>query len=203
MHPGVYIVLGIFVLIVVLGFIWQRKIDTSKENVYIDFAHKYDLEILTADLRDHFMHLTGEIDGLKFELKEEKSGSSQDSATWTYVRFLDCPIDFDFQISCENMLMQIFEKLTDYEDVNIGNEELDKKYVFHSKDAKKMERFLNTFDEMKLLDLYDDIFGMIENKTESRTFQYVHQGKFQFKNHMESLEKIISFMRQLLKKSRS
>lgn len=196
MHPGYYVLIA-FVIIVVLGFFWGRKLDKSKESVYIDFAHKYKLDIQTDDLQKRAIHITGKLDGRDFELKEEVVGNSQDPSVWTYLRFKETPFDFDFQITCESTLMKLAKSLG-YEDVKIGNPDFDKKFVCHAKDTAKMKKLFDEKDQQHFLNRYDDIYGMFENKLAENKFEYVHQGRINRPFQMEELERILQFMREIV-----
>ena len=201
MHPGVYVVIAIFILIIVLGIFWQRKLDESKETVYIDLAYKFNLEIHTDDLRERGVHITGKIDDWEFEIKEEAVGFNNNKPTiWTYFRFKNSPFNHDFQILCDNWAMKIAKALG-YEDVVVGNPDFDKKYICHSKNKAELLKIMSTEHQHKLLTIYEDIYGMFENKTQNNIFEYVYQGRINRLEQMEAIERILDFMRSFLKEA--
>ena len=200
MHPGFYVLIGVAALLI-LGFFWGKKLRESRETVFIDFAHLYNLEIHTDDLRMGRMHISGAIDGHPFELKEEVVDFNKDDPTiWTYFRFENTPIDFDFQISCDNWAMKVAKGLG-YDDVELGNADFDKKFVCHTKSIEKFSQLFDESHQQKLLDLYAEIQGMLENKSEEGRLEYVHQGTINRQFQMDPLLQMMGFMQILLKKA--
>ena len=195
------IVIGVFVVLIggiVLLFRWAIRKSKKKNEMYRAFGLK--LDMVYTESR-HMMvkvpHLSGTRNGLPLEIYEYIVGSGKNQTVYTAIRYSQSPHDFQFRIGRENFFTKVGKKMG-FKDIEFDNFELDKKFLFKSKDE---EQFRALMDYKLLHDLegiVKSIRGTIENKNGLLT--YTMAGNASKPERFDELEEVLSFMDKIVTK---
>ncbi len=194
--PIVALVIIVFVALFVLGA--QRKRESRKDIYYDRFKEQFQLEFLknkSSIFVGKTFKLRGEIDNNSFTLEEEIRRMGKRRVYHTVVRFENSP-GFDFKIGKENFFTRL-GKLIGFKDIEFENHQIDRSYLFKSKNEEKFRAFIT--DEI----LYD--LGRIKERfngsihADSSSLYYEFQGQIMSEEIFEDIEVIIALMRKMIK----
>ena len=198
MHPGIYIVLGVFVLLIIWGVSYQKKIKKNRFTTLKTFADKYSLAYDLDELNEGIAKLSGELNGIHFSYHEAHMPLTdpENPVFWTVLRFSQSPFDFKFKISQEIGLMKV-AKTIGFEDTQIGVEEIDAAFYFQTNVPERLQLLLNGEIQSELIQLKEELNGIIENEPERNTFTYYYFGRIQQSFQIEPVEKVLDFMKKI------
>lgn len=198
------------ILIIVLFFggltgliVWLirygRKKNHLKNEKFRDLALRLNL---TYTERPHMFvkipFLSGTWKNHQIEIYENVVGSGKNQAFFTNIRFVNSPYQFDFRIVKEHLFSKMGKKLG-INDIEFDNVELDKIYIFKSKDEASFRTIMDYNIQQRLLELAPKFKGTIRNENGNLTF--VQAGVVSKPQHFEALEETLMFMESLMSKS--
>ena len=201
MHPGVYIVLGVFILLIVWGVSYQKKISKKRYITIKKFADERGLFYNADELKQGVAKLTGELQGHNFEYYEEQMPLtfSSDHSFWTILKFENCPVDFSFKISQEVGAMKV-AKAIGFNDVLLDDEEIDEAFYFQASEAAKLNSVFDVQNRSDLIEIKGFLNGIIENDVQQGTFTYYYFGRIQQDFQMPPVESVLDFMLKIQKR---
>lgn len=195
--PVIFIVLVLF--FVLIGFGILKKRNAKKEVQFKDIALKYNLEFFKSKsfFEGTKLQLKGKYKDLPIEIYETIKGSGKHKVRYTNVS-LACPdFGFSFSIGKENFLSRI-GKWVGFNDIEFQDMQLDKTYLFKSKDESKF-RALMTHDILaELSRIKLSMKGAINY--DSKGLTYAMPVELTDSAKTSDLESILSFMGKLITK---
>lgn len=195
------ILISVFVVLIgglVLIIRWSIRKNKKKNEMYRALGLKLDM---TYTESRHMMvkvpHLSGTRNGLPLEIYEYIVGSGKNQTVYTAIRYSQSPHDFQFRIGKENFFTRVGKKVG-FKDIEFDNFELDKKFLFKSKDE---DQFRAIMDYKLLHDLegvVNSMRGTIENKNGALT--YTMAGNASKPERFAELEEVLGFMDKIVAK---
>ncbi|MDG1914288.1 MAG: hypothetical protein P8I55_06830 [Crocinitomix sp.] len=144
--------------------------------------------------------LSGELDGKPVVIYEHIVGSGKNQVLYTTVTFAPNPFDFDFKIGKEGFFTKV-GKSFGAKDIEFGDEEFDKKFLLKCKDQEDRFRSLMDFRmQGALTNIEKQLKGNISSTNAGFTYSLV--GGFNKQTKLEEFEKVMTFMRDLIKNQR-
>lgn len=196
-------IVGLFgglIAIIVWAIKYGKKVNARKQLLFEEFAQR---KGLTHSTTKHFLNVLNTVDGTlnncHFQLQEVIVGSGKHQHVMAHINFFNTPINFDFKIGKEHIFSKA-GKMLGMQDVEIGDEEFDKRFLLKSKSENEF-RDLITYeiqDELKRLD--KDLKSSISQKDGVLSYS-VHGGLVNEKI-FKSTERVIEFMIKLMSKRR-
>lgn len=190
--------LALFVLVIIWAVRYARKQSKKKNDMYRALGLKLDMNYSeTKHMLVKVPHLSGNRNERLFEIYEQIVGSGKNQTIYTMIRYHQSPHNFQFRIGKENFFTKVGKKMG-FKDIEFDNMELDKKFLFKSKDE---EQFRTLMDYKLLHDLegiVPSIRGTIENKDGLLTYTVV--GATNKQERFEELENVMRFMDKIIEK---
>ncbi len=190
--------LALFVLVIIWAVRYARKQSKKKNDMYRALGLKLDMNYSeTKHMLVKVPHLSGTRNERLFEIYEHIVGSGKNQTVYTNIRYHQSPHNFQFRIGKENFFTKVGKKMG-FKDIEFDNMELDKKFLFKSKDE---EQFRTLMDYKLLHDLegiVPSIRGTIENKDGLLTYTVV--GATNKQERFEELENVMRFMDKIIEK---
>lgn len=197
----ILIILAFFLFligIIVWAIRYGRKKNKEKNQRYRDFALRLNLEY---NERPHLFVklpvLTGTFRNHPIKLCEKVIGSGKNQTFYTIIEFTGSSHDFQFRIGKEHFFSKIGKKIG-FKDIEFDQFELDKKFLFKSKDEDQFRALMN-YKILHALEAIDEhLKGSIEHVDD--VLSYTQVGVLSKPEHFEGLEKVMYFMEQLMHK---
>jgi hypothetical protein len=187
--------------IIVLSFRFVKKQNSKKIELFQQWALRLNLQHehkkrMLAKLNT----ISGDLDGQPIVIYEHIVGSGKSQVLYTTVTFAPNPFDFDFKIGKEGFFSKVGKSLGS-RDIELGDEEFDKKFLLKCKDHESRFRSLMDFRmQGALSNIEKQLKGQITS--DSTGFTYSLAGGFNKQAKLEEFEKVIDFMRALIKNLR-
>lgn len=190
--------LALFIGVIVWAIRYARKQSKKKNDMYRALGLKLDMNYSeTKHMLVKVPHLSGTRNDRLFEIYEYIVGSGKNQTVYTAIRYHKSPHNFQFRIGKENFFTKVGKKMG-FKDIEFDNMELDKTFLFKSKDE---DQFRSIMDYKLLHDLEGiekSIRGTIENKDGLLTYTVV--GATNKQERFDDLENVMSFMDKLVLK---
>ena len=179
---------------------YGRKKNRKKNELYKNLGLKLGLQYTESK---HFFvmipHLGGRWRNHNVEVYEKIVGSGKNQTVYTNIRFSNSPHNFQFRIGKEHFFSKIGKKMG-FKDIEFDNFELDKKFLFKSKDESEFRILMDYKLLHDLQGIEHCIKGNIQN--DRNVLSYSMVGAITKAEKMEELEKVLGFMGKLMEKSR-
>jgi hypothetical protein len=192
---------GILIAIIVFSIRFVKKQNNRKIELFqqwglrLNLKHEHKKQLL-AKLNS----LSGELDGKPVIIYEHIVGSGKNQVLYTTVTFAPNPFDFDFKIGKEGFFSKVGKSFGS-KDIEFGDEEFDKKFLLKCKDEE--DRFRSLMDvrmQGALSSIEKQLKGNIMSTNAGLTYSLV--GGFNKQAKLEEFEKVMTFMRDLIKNQR-
>lgn len=202
MKPIVVLVITIGLLIGLIVFLlrYSKKKSRQKNELYKSLGLKLNL---TYSESKHFLimipHLNGKWRDHYVEIYEKIVGSGKSQAVYTNIRFSKSPHNFQFRIGKEHFFSKAGKKMG-FKDIEFDNFELDKKFLFKSKDESQFRSIM----DYKLLHDLEEIVGCFRGDiyNQKGVMTYTMAGVANKPERIDELEKILQFMGKLMEQGR-
>ncbi len=199
----IVVLVGFFALligIIVLSVRFVKKQNNKKIELFKDWALRLNLQHehkkqLLAKLNT----LSGELDGVPVVIYEHIVGSGKNQVLYTTINFAPNPFDFDFRIGKEGFFSKV-GKAFGGKDIEFGDEEFDKKFLLKSKEESRFRSLMDFRMQGELRTIEKQLKGNILSTNAGFTYSLV--GGFSKQAKLEEFEKVMSFMRTLIKNLR-
>jgi hypothetical protein len=196
---------GVFAIAVLVGLIvlviflvrYGKKINQKKIVWYQNWALKLGLQhelVKNGFAKLNVLH--GNIENCPVQIYEKMVGSGKNRAMHTYVEFTPSPFDFDFRIAKEGFFSKV-GKTFGSKDIEFNDFEFDKKFLLKSKEEEKFRSIMDYKAQQALNGIEKDLFGSIHNS--GGKFSYSIPGGFVKEEKIADFERILDFMRLLIK----
>ncbi|NOQ70926.1 MAG: hypothetical protein GQ574_02930 [Crocinitomix sp.] len=200
----IVILVGFFALligIIVFAVRFVKKQNNKKIELFQQWALRLNLQHEhKKQLLAKLNMLSGELDGVPVVIYEHIVGSGKNQVLYTTVTFAPNPFDFDFKIGKEGFFSKVGKSFGS-KDIEFGDEEFDKKFLLKCKDEEG--RFRNLMDfrmQQELRNIEKQLKGAIQSSNAG--FTYSLAGGFNKQAKLEEFERVIGFMRALIKNLR-
>ena len=190
------VLIGLIVLVIFLVR-YGKKINQKKIVWYQNWALKLGLQhelVKNGFAKLNVLH--GNLDGCPVQIYEKMVGSGKNRAMHTYVEFTPSPFHFDFRIAKEGFFSKV-GKTFGAKDIEFNDFEFDKKFLLKSKEEEKFRSILDYKAQHALSEIEKDLFGSIHNN--GGKFSYSIPGGFAKEEKIADFERILDFMRLLIK----
>ena len=192
--------LGLFIGIIVWAVKYSKKVNKRKAAYFQDFAAKNNLTYSTSK---YFLVLlnevNGDLDGCQFQIYEKMVSSGKSKQVVTTIQFSNTPLHFDFKIGKEHLFSKT-GKMLGLKDIEFRDEKFDKTFLMKSKSEDEFRALMNFENQAKLLAIEKDLKASIHCANGQLTYSYY--GPLANEKVFASCEKVIDFMRTLLKSKR-
>ncbi len=192
--------IGIAVLILFLGFlaIFVRKKNAKKETQFKDLANRYQLEYYKTKsfFEGQKFQLKGQYKGIPIEIYEKVKGSGKQKVRYTIIKIESKDFGFKFSIGKENFLTRM-GKWIGFNDIEFQDHELDRTFLFKSKDEQRFRSLINQEILAELSRIKESMKGAITFKDSALEYAVAHEmvddlKRSQFEEVFPVLEKIAS-----------
>lgn len=140
-------------------------------------------------------HLSGKWKEHYVEIYERIVGSGKNQTVYTQIKFSNSPHNFQFRIGKEHFFSKI-GKAIGFKDIEFDDLEMDKKFLFKSKDEDRFRTLMNYKILHDLQGVEKAITGNIENK--DGVLMYTLVGVLNKQEKVDDLEKVLKFMGKLM-----
>ena len=193
---GLLVFIAIMILLIVLLFRYSRKKHREKNELFKDLANR--LQLNYSEKKQRFMILP-KLEGFwrdkELLIYEKVVGSGKNQTILTIVEFPTSPYDFNFKIGKEHFFSKVGKKLG-FKDIEFDNFELDKKFLFKSKDEDQFKSMMNYKLLYELSGIETSMVGRIENV--DRKLTYTITGVANKPEKMANLESVLGFLVKLM-----
>lgn len=181
---------------IIIGLLFLRRFDKRAEQRKIDWFKEWGLKFgfshtVEKSLAVKFNRLRGFVANHAVVIYEHLTGHRNPRTNSTTVIFKPNPFDFDFQIGREG----VFEKLGKAfkgDDIQIGNENLDKQFLFRSNNHDQLKALMNLSMQEELTKAQAVFRGQIESNREY--FLYSMADVCKNKRGQEEFGKMMEFV---------
>lgn len=197
----ILIILAFFLFligIIVWAIRYGRRKNKEKNQRYRDFALR--LNLVYNEKPHLFVKLpvlTGTFRNHSIKLYEKVIGSGKNQTFYTIIEFPGSSHNFQFRIGKEHFFSKIGKKIG-FKDIEFDQFELDKKFLFKSKDEAQFRALMNYKILHELEAITEHLKGSIEHA--DGVLSYTQVGVLSKPEHFEGLEKVLHFMEQLMRK---
>lgn len=199
----IVILIGFFALligIIVFAIRWGKKQNARK----IEWFKQWALRLgLTHESKKRFLAklntLSGELDSHPVVIYEHIVGSGKHQVLYTTITFAPNPFDFDFKIGKEGFFSKV-GKSFGAKDIEFGDEAFDKKFLMKSKEEGRFRTLMDFRMQEGLRNIEKQLTGDIISTNAGFTFSLV--GGFSKEVKIEEFERVMDFMRDLMKNLR-
>lgn len=196
---AIVVLAGLIVLFVVL-IRYSQRINKRKIVWYQNWAIRLDLKHeLVKYLFAKLNVLSGEIENCPVSIYEKIIGSGKNSSLHTFIEFSPNPFDYDFSIAKEGFFSKVGKSLG-AKDIEFNDHEFDKTFLLKSKEENKFRALMDYRMQQALREIESDLTGHIISN--NKVFTYSIMGGFTKEEKIADFEKILSFMRQLIRNRR-
>ncbi len=163
--------------------------------MYKELALRLNLEY--SEIKHSFIkipHLVGNWKKNQIEIYERIVGAGKNQTIYTHAKFYNSPHNFQFRIGKEHFFSKM-GKVIGFKDIEFDNLELDKKFLFKSKDEGQFRTVMNYKVLHDLEGIEKSLAGHIENK--DGILMYTVVGTMNSKEKIAAFEKVLMFMSRL------
>lgn len=190
---------GGLILLIVWAIRYGKRKNREKNLKYQDFALRLNLKYgERAHLFIKLPALTGTFRNNPVEIYEKVTGSGKHQTYFTIITYTGTPHNFQFSIGKEHFFSKMGKKIG-FKDIEFDNHELDKKFLFKSKDEDQFRALMNYKILHDLEGVAEQLKGTIDHKDGVLT--YTQLGVLTKEEHFEGVEKVFHFMEKLMHKS--
>lgn len=202
MPIGPILIIAAFFLFLIGIVVWAirygRRKNKEKNQRYRDFALRLNL---AYNEKPHLFVklpvLSGTFRNHPIELYEKVKGSGKNQTFYTIVELQGSLHNFQFRIGKEHFFSKIGKKFG-FKDIEFDQFELDKKFLFKSKDEEQFRALMNYKILHELEGIADHLKGSIEHI--DGVLSYTQVGVLSKPEQFDGIEKVIHFMEQLMRK---
>lgn len=189
------ILILIFLVPLGLVFLFLSRNNKRRSKFFAEFAANHDMgHAKEHKLLTTFNTVQGALDTHPLVFEERMEWISRKGNTiGTYAIFDQLPFDFNFEIRKSNLFGGSFSSLDGAEIVQTGIPGLDKNFIFHSDDVKRLRDLLNPRLEAALGQIKQDLRAPILVQDGKLTY-HVSNHKLSTEKQFRSFEKVIEFM---------
>lgn len=197
------ILIGFFVgmILLVVFFIRYGKKKSQKK---VEWYQRWGLKLnLNHSQTKHFFTklnvLSGNLDGNPIMIFEKIVGSGKHQTVYTIASFSPSPFDFDFRIGKEGFLSKV-GKSFGVKDIEFDNVEFDKKFLLKAKEENRFRSLMDYRMQQGLSEIENELRGSITNN--NGQFEYTMVGAFTKEERLEEFDRVLQYMRALIKNKR-
>lgn len=194
------IVLGGLIVLIIFLVRYSKKINQKKIGWYQNWALKLGLKHeLSKYMLTKLNVLSGQLDGNQVLIYEKIVGSGKNRSLYTFVEFTPNPFDFQFSIGKEGFFSKIGKSLG-AKDIEFDNTEFDKTFLLKSKEEDKFRAMMDYRAQEALRGIENVLVNSIVSN--QKTLSYSIFGGFTKEEKIEDFERVMDFMRLLIKNKR-
>lgn len=192
--------LAVFIGIIVWAVRHTKKVNIRKAGYFEDFASRNNLTYSTSK---YFLVLlnevNGDLEGCQFQMFEKMVSSGKSKQVVTTIQFSNTPFHFDFRIGKEHLFSKT-GKMLGLKDIEFRDEKFDKTFLMKSKSEDEFRALMNYEMQSKLSAIEKDLKASLYANNGQLSYSYY--GPLANEKVFNSCEKVIDFMRELIKSAR-
>lgn len=193
------ILVGLIILIIFLVR-YSQKLNKRKVTWYQNWALKLGLKHeLVKYMFAKLNVMSGSLEGCQVQIYEKIVGSGKNRSMHTFIEFSPNPFDFDFRIAKEGFFSKVGKSLGS-KDIEFNDHEFDKTFLLKSKEEEKFRAIMDYPAQQALRGIEKDLIGSIYSQGDK--FSYSIMGGFTKEEKIEDFERVLDFMRLLIKNRR-
>lgn len=185
--------------IIVWAVRYGRRKNREKNEQYQTFALRLGL---TYSERKHLFiklpTLSGKYSNKDVEVYEKIQGAGKNQTVFTIIQLKNTPHNFQFRIGKEHFFSKIGKKMG-FHDIEFDNHELDKKFLFKSKDEDQFRSLMNYKVIYELEGIESKFKGSLMH--DNHTLTYTQLGVLTKPVQFDDLEDVLKFLVTLSEKS--
>lgn len=187
---------SLFIGAIILVIRWALKINKKRILLLEEYAKSKGLEHSTTKyFFSKLNQIKGEIDGIAIEINERMVGSGKNQQLVTDV-IVHSNFNFNFKIGTEHLFSKA-GKIFGINDIQLGDPEIDKKFLFKSSDEERFKQMMNYEMQHKLAGLGKSLKASIN--CENGKITYSIYGALAKQSNLENMEEVRVFIFNLMR----